>query len=107
MEPVMLTKMTDEVWEDVLEVCDAAQSERSKPGHCDRKFLEALLYFTVHSITWQALPASTWCVRMFGRRRKRGGKNQALGRSRGGFSSKIHLKTDFDGLPIALHLTGG
>jgi len=26
---------------------------------------------------------------------------------RGGFSTKIHLKTDFDGLPIAFHLTGG
>jgi transposase len=34
-------------------------------------------------------------------------ENQALGRSRGGFSSKIHLKTDFDGLPMAFHLTGG
>ncbi|MGH8163718.1 MAG: IS5 family transposase, partial [Rhodanobacteraceae bacterium] len=42
-----------------------------------------------------------------GRRRKRGQENQALGRSRGGFSCKIHLKTDFDGLPIAFHLTGG
>jgi transposase len=30
-----------------------------------------------------------------------------LGRSRGGFSCKIHLKTDFDGLPLAFHLTGG
>jgi transposase len=39
--------------------------------------------------------------------RQRGQKNQALGRSRGGFSTKIHLKTDFDGLPIAVHLTGG
>jgi len=38
---------------------------------------------------------------------KGGKKNQALGRSRGGFSTKIHLKTDFDGLPIAFHLTGG
>jgi transposase len=38
---------------------------------------------------------------------KRGQSNQALGRSRGGFSTKIHLKTDFDGLPIAFHLTGG
>ena len=26
---------------------------------------------------------------------------------RGGFATKIHLKTDFDGLPIAFHLTGG
>src|SRR5450432_1730037 len=39
--------------------------------------------------------------------RKRGQQNQALGRSRGGFSCKIHLKTDFNGLPIAFHLTGG
>jgi hypothetical protein len=34
-------------------------------------------------------------------RGKRGQNNQALGRSRGGFSTKIHLKTDFGGLPIA------
>ncbi len=39
--------------------------------------------------------------------RKRGQDSQALGRSRGGFSTKIHLKTDFAGLPIAFHLTGG
>jgi transposase len=42
-----------------------------------------------------------------GRRRKRGQHRQALGRSRGGFSTKIHLKTDFGGLPIAFHLTAG
>jgi transposase len=42
-----------------------------------------------------------------GRRGKRGQESQALGRSRGGFSTKIHLKTDFAGLPIAFHLTGG
>ncbi len=42
-----------------------------------------------------------------GGRRKRGQHDQALGRSRGGFSTKIHLKTDFGGLPIAFHLTGG
>jgi transposase len=42
-----------------------------------------------------------------GGRRKRGQNDQALGRSRGGFSTKIHLKTDFGGLPIAFHLTGG
>jgi transposase len=31
----------------------------------------------------------------------------AAGAKRGGFSTKIHLKTDFGGLPIAFHLTGG
>ena len=33
--------------------------------------------------------------------------NQALGRSRGGFSTKIHLKTDLDGNPLDFHLTAG
>src|SRR3954465_8093106 len=32
---------------------------------------------------------------------------QALGRSRGGFSTKIHLKADLDGRPLAFHLTEG
>ena len=39
--------------------------------------------------------------------RKRGQESQALGRSRGGFSTKIHLKTDNDGHVIAFDLTGG
>src|SRR5919202_1872745 len=38
---------------------------------------------------------------------KGGQDGQALGRSRGGFSSKIHLKVDLDGLPLAFHLTEG
>ncbi|WP_174804409.1 IS5 family transposase [Martelella limonii] len=38
---------------------------------------------------------------------KGGQKGQALGRSRGGFTTKIHLKTDFDGLAIAFGLAGG
>jgi transposase len=38
---------------------------------------------------------------------KRGQDGHALGRSRGGFSTKIHLKTDFDGHFLAFDLTGG
>src|ERR1700733_15106133 len=53
----MLTRMTEADWSVVLEVFDAAQSRSGEPGHDDRKFLEALHYFTVHSITWRALPA--------------------------------------------------
>jgi hypothetical protein len=43
----------------------------------------------------------------FSRRGKRGQQRQALGRSRGGFSTKIHLKTDLDDNPLDFHLTGG
>jgi transposase len=53
----MLTRMTEEDWTLALEVFDAAQSSRGEPGRDDRKFLEAILYFTVHNISWRALPA--------------------------------------------------
>jgi transposase len=40
-----------------------------------------------------------------GARRRTGG--QALGRSRGGFSTKLHLRCDANGLPLAIVLTPG
>jgi transposase len=41
-------------------------------------------------------------------RRKKGNQNQeALGRSRGGFSTKIHLRTNAKGDPLTFELTGG
>ena len=52
----MLTGMTEDDWSIVLDVFDAARSRRGEPGHDNRKFLKALHYFTVHSITWRALP---------------------------------------------------
>jgi transposase len=149
-EPDMLTGMTERDWSIVLEVFDAAQSSRGEPGHDDRKFLEAIHYFTVHSITWRALPSeygkwnSVWkrfwrlsrsgvfeaffqmlaecsqtahLIQFFDSTTARahvsaagakgGQQHQALGRSRGGFSTKIHLKTDLDGMPLDFHLTGG
>src|SRR5512133_735701 len=36
-----------------------------------------------------------------------GAKGGSMIRRLSGFSTKIHLKTDFGGLPIAFHLTGG
>src|SRR5262245_56282331 len=32
---------------------------------------------------------------------------EALGRSRGGFSTKIHLRTNAKGYPLTFHVTGG
>ena len=42
-----------------------------------------------------------------GRRRKRGTREQAFGRSRGGFTCKVHCLSDADGLPLGFHLTPG
>src|SRR5438552_4610236 len=53
----MLTQMSDADWEIVVEAFQAARSRRGDKGRDDRKFLKALHYFTVHNITWRALPA--------------------------------------------------
>ena len=54
----MLTKMTDADWAIVVEAFRAARSRRGDKGRDDRKFLEALHYFSVHNITWRALRRS-------------------------------------------------
>jgi transposase len=64
----MLTRMTDEDWERVVQVFRAVRSRRGDKGRNDRRFLEALHYFCAHNITWRALPAelgnwnSVWMV---------------------------------------------
>ena len=64
----MLTRMTDEDWDRVVQVFRAVRSRRGDKGRNDRRFLEALHYFTLHNITWRALPAefgnwnSIWMV---------------------------------------------
>ena len=52
----MLTKMTEEEWAFTVTLFRAARSRRGDKGRDDRKFLEALYYFSVHNITWRALP---------------------------------------------------
>jgi transposase len=42
-----------------------------------------------------------------GGRRKRGTSEQAFGRSRGGFTCKVHCLSDARGVPLAFHLTPG
>jgi len=64
----MLTRMTDEDWERVVQVSRAVRSRRGDKGRNDRRFLEALHYFTLDNITWRALPVefgnwnSVWMV---------------------------------------------
>ena len=53
----MLTGMTEDDWAIVMDVFDASQTRSGEPGHNDRKFLEAVHYFTLRNIAWRALPA--------------------------------------------------
>ena len=53
----MLTGMSEQDWTVALEVFRAARSRRGAKGRDDRKFLEALHFFTVNNVTWRTLPA--------------------------------------------------
>jgi transposase len=53
----MLTKMTEEQWTLVVDLFRQVCPRRGEKGHDDRRFLEALHYFTIHNITWRALPS--------------------------------------------------
>ena len=43
----MLTRMTDEEWQIVLDLFRACRSRRGAKGRDDRRFLEALHYFGI------------------------------------------------------------
>ena len=104
----MLTRMTEDDWALALEVFDAAQSSRGEPGHDDRRFLEAILYFTVHNITWRALPAeygkwnSVW--KRFGRL-SRSGVFEVFFQLLAEQSRTAHLVQFFDSTVVRAHVS--
>ena len=104
----MLTGMTEDDWATVLEVFKAVQSRRGEPGHDDRKFLEALHYFTVHNITWRALPAeygpwnSVW-KRFW--RLSRSGVFEAFFQLLAETSQTAHLVQMFDSTVVRAHVS--
>ena len=104
----MLTRMTERDWEVVLEVFRAARSRRGDKGRNDRRFLEALHHFTVHNITWRALPAE------FGRwnsvwkrfwRLSRTGVFEAFFQALAGLSRTAHLVQMFDSTVVRAHVS--
>ena len=104
----MLTRMTEDDWTVVLEVFDASQSRRGEPGHNDRKFLEALHFFTVHNLTWRALPTvygnwnSIW-KRFW--RLSRSGVFEAFFQLLAETSQTAHLVQMFDSTVVRAHVS--
>ena len=104
----MLTGMTERDWVITLEAFDAVQSNRGEPGYDDRKFLEAIHYFTVHSITWRALPRefgnwnSVW-KRFW--RLSRSGVFEAFFQILAEFSETAHLMQFFDSTTVRAHIS--
>ncbi|HUN39928.1 MAG TPA: transposase [Acetobacteraceae bacterium] len=104
----MLTRMTEEDWLIVLTVFRAARSKRGEPGRDDRKFLEAIFYFSVHNITWRALPAqfgnwnSVW-KRFW--RLSRAGVFEAFFQLLAEQSATAHLVQFFDSTVVRAHVS--
>ena len=104
----MLTQMTEEDWAIAIEVFRAVRSKRGEPGHDDRKFLEALHYFTVHNITWRALPAefgnwnSVW-KRFW--RLSQTGTFEAFFEALASLSETAHLVQMFDSTVVRAHVS--
>jgi transposase len=104
----MLTWMTEDEWSIVLEIFDAVQSRRGEPGRDDRKFLEALHFFTVHNLTWRALPAaygnwnSAW-KRFW--RLSRSGVFEAFFQLLAETSKTAHLVQMFDSTVVRAHVS--
>ena len=104
----MLTAMTEDDWAIVLQVFQAVRSRRGDKGRDDQKFLEALHYFTVHNITWRALPAQ------FGRwnsiwkrfwRLSRTGVFEAFFDALAALSENAHLVQMFDSTVVRAHVS--
>lgn len=52
----MCTQMSEEDWEHTLMVFRACLPRRGRKAADDRKFLEAMHFFTVENVRWRALP---------------------------------------------------
>src|SRR5712675_2777315 len=104
----MLTKMTDTDWGIVVAAFRAARSRRGEKGRDDRKFLEALHYFSVHSITWRALPSefgkwnSVW-KRFW--RLSRSGVFEAFFQLLAETSKTAHIVQMFDSTVVRAHVS--
>jgi transposase len=104
----MLTRMTDAEWAIVLDLFRACRSRRGDKGRDDRRFLEALHYFSVHNITWRALPAefgpwnSVW-KRFW--RLSRAGVFEAFFEALAGMSRTAHLVQMFDSTVVRAHVS--
>jgi transposase len=104
----MLTRMTEEDWDLAVDIFRKVRSRRGAKGKNDRRFLEAVHYFTVHNITWRALPAefgnwnSVW--RRFSRL-SHAGTFEAFFQALAGCSRSAGLIQMFDSTSIRAHVS--
>lgn len=104
----MSTKMNDADWALALDIFQACLPRVGAKAKNDRLFLEALHYFTVHNITWRALPEK------FGRWNSIWKRFDRLGKSGvfedyfsmlAGLSETAHIVQMFDSTVIRAHVS--
>ena len=104
----MSTKMSEADWDVALEVFRAALPRRGAKARSDRLFLEALHYFSVHNISWRALPErfgnwnSVW--KRFDRLSK-AGVFEAFFDHLAALSPSAHLVQMFDSTVVRAHVS--
>lgn len=104
----MSTKMSERDWEIALEVFRACLPARGAKAKNDRLFLEALHYFTVHNVSWRALPErygrwnSVW--KRFDRLGKAGVFEDYFAML-AGLGEAAHLAQMFDSTVIRAHVS--
>jgi transposase len=104
----MSTKMDENDWAHTLAVFRACPPRRGRKAEDDRRFLEALHFFTVENVRWRALPErfgpwnSVW--RRFDRLSK-GGVFEAFFDALASMSSTPHLVQMFDSTVVREHVS--
>lgn len=104
----MSTKMSEEDWENALLVFRACLPRRGRKAVDDRRFLEALHFFTVENVRWRALPKeyghwnSVW--RRFDRLSK-AGVFEAFFDTLAAMSPSAHLIQMFDSTIVRAHVS--
>ncbi len=104
----MLTRMTEDEWDFAVELFRSCRSRRGDKGRDDRKFLEALHYFTVNNVSWRALPTefgkwnSVW--KRFSRL-SRSGVFEAFFQALAEVSETAHLVQMFDSTVVRAHVS--
>jgi transposase len=104
----MLTSMSEADWEITLTVFRAVLPRRGDKGRDDRKFLEALHFFSVHNITWRALPIEfgNWnAVWKRFWRLSRAGVFEAMFDALAATSGTAHLVQMFDSTTVRAHVS--
>ena len=104
----MSTRMSEEDWEHTLLVFRACLPRRGRKAADDRRFLEALHFFTVENVRWRALPKeygnwNTVWKRFY--RLSKAGVFEAFFDTLASMSPSAHLIQMFDSTIVRAHVS--